>query len=102
MINENIINELKAKHENVYVLTAKSGESIAVRSPNDPEWGLFQDDREKRGPRALKNLVRMCLLHPSQSELYEIFNRKPALANIFGARLVELAGLEEEAEVKKV
>ncbi len=100
-MDEVVINELKSRHPEVYILTAKGGESIAVRPPTDGEWGAFLDDREKIGSRALKSLVRSCVLFPPEIEFLKLLDKRPALANVFGAKIMEIAGLEEEAQVKK-
>lgn len=101
-ITEQTIAELKTKHGEIHLLTAKGGHEIIVRAPNDAEWGSFLDEREKIGARALKGLVRSCLLHPSSSDFKALLDKKPALANVFGAKLLEIAGMEEEAVAKKL
>ena len=96
---------LKVKQENpgaeVYQLSA-GPHAILVRSPSDAIWAAFQDAKEKGGTRALKQLVLDCVLHPSADEVRSIFEKKPALANTWGVKLMDIAGLEEEAQVKKV
>ena len=98
------VDEKKIKSDNpgieVYVLESESAQ-IAVRIPTDAEWGSFLDEREKTGARSLRNLVRTCLVAPSDSDFRALLNKKPGLSNVFGNQLLELAGLNETASVKK-
>lgn len=100
-IDEASIQALKAKHGEVYLLSAKTGEQIAVRVPNDGEWAAFIDQREKTGARALKALVLMTALHPGDTDVRKMIDARPGLSQIFGARIMEIAGMAEEAELKK-
>jgi predicted ATP-grasp superfamily ATP-dependent carboligase len=99
-IDPKTIAELKSKHGDIYVLSSK-GSEVVVRGPTDAEWGAYLDEREKRGARASKMLVLTCAVHPDEDAVRTLLDRKPALAQIFGARVLEIAGMEEEATVKK-
>lgn len=101
-IDKSKLEELKAKNPDAYLLKAKGDVEIVVRPPNDAEWGAYQDDREKRGARALKGLVLSVILYPSADDFQLELDRKPGLANLFGGKVMEIAGLEEEAIAKKL
>lgn len=100
-IGPKILEELKAKHGDVALLTAKSGEEVVVRVPTGAEWDYFLDQREKIAARALKGLLLAVVVHPTAEEARALIGKKPGLAQVFGARVIELAGMEDEAQVKK-
>jgi hypothetical protein len=101
-IDEATIQALKAKHGEVHLVSAKSGEQVVLRVPSDSEWGSFIDLREKTGARALKWLVISSAVHPDAVEVRKLLEARPGLQQIFGARAMEVAGMAEEAELKKL
>lgn len=94
------ITELKAKHGKLHRITA-SGETVVVKSPGRAEWNQFRQLRndEKKRTHALEQLVRDCVVHPEPVALDAILSRKPALAEVIGSKLAELAGASDEVEV---
>lgn len=101
-IDETTIQALKAKHGEVHLLTAKTGEQVVLRVPTDSEWGSFLDLREKNGARALKALTISVAVYPDAMEVLRMIDARPGIQNIFGARAMEIAGMAEEAEIKKL
>jgi len=97
------IAELKQEHGDVYSLTV-GGSEFVVKAPGDGEWYRFLDlsSEAKKRTRALRLLVESCLLHPSKDEFESLLAKRPAIAMTLGNKLCELAGLEEEATVKKL
>ena len=84
----------------LHVLEA-AGNAVIVRTPSSGIWDAFQEARDKVGTRALRQLLCDCVVYPESAEVLGMLDRRPALANVFGAKLLELAGLEEEAKAKK-
>jgi hypothetical protein len=99
MIDPTIAAELKGKHPGAVALTA-AGETVAVVAPTRPQWKRFRSTAvdEKRRPEALEQLLRDCLVYPDQAALTAILERKPGLAETFGAEVLELAGAGAEVE----
>lgn len=105
-IDPKTIVELKSKHGDIYILSSKvakgsDGYEVVVRGPTDAEWGAYLDEREKHGARAMKMFVLTCAVHPDEDAVRMMFDKKPGLAQVFGARLLEIAGMEADATVKK-
>ena len=102
-LDPQIVAKLKAEHPGAELTQlASKGNIIVVKSPSDGAWGAFLDAKEKVATRAYKQLLFDCLVWPSADELTSLLDRKPGLANVFGPKLMELAGVEEEATAKKL
>ena len=86
------------------MLLSAGGYEVVAKAPGTAEMNMFRDliASEKTKPRATERLLRACVLHPSQEELGAMLEKKPGLVESFGGKLVEEAGITEEAEVKKL
>lgn len=77
---------------------------VVVKRPDRPSYKRFKSmmsDPQKRVD-ALEQLMRDCLVHPTRQEFDAMLDKRPALGDLFGARVLELAGLTAEAEAKKL
>lgn len=95
------IGALKAQYGEIYELSC--GRVVVLcRRPGRAEFHRWQDRilAGRNRAAAFEQLVRDCAVHPTGEELEELFDRYPGAAVAIGARLAELAGLEEEAQVK--
>lgn len=103
MLDASLVDRLKAEHGEVYLVRA-AGAEVVVRPPRRAEYRRFRAlvMDESRRADALERLVRDCTVHPAPEELDDLLERKPALAEVVGAKLLELAGAQEEAEIKKL
>lgn len=102
-LNPETIANLKEKHSDIYLLEAGEHE-VVVRPPTRGEYRRFRamatDDRKK--PEAVETLLRDCVLYPESAEIERLLEKKPALADIFGGKVLELAGATEEARGKQL
>lgn len=99
MIEESVIEELKAKFGEVVVLAAGEHE-VAVRCPSRAIWKKFRTlmaDPVKR-PDAYEHLFLDCAVHPEKMAVMAMLDRKPALAENFGMEVAGLAGAALEVE----
>jgi hypothetical protein len=104
-LDEKQIAALKAKHgvDELHVLSA-SGVRVIVKAPTRDVWMRFKDlaADAKRRRVAFEYLLTACAVHPEGEGVAAILDKKPALAESFGAKLCEMAGLEEEARAEKL
>lgn len=99
------LEELKAEHGDIYVLTIEEDDDdheLVVRMPTRAEFDRFTASDEKKANRALVQLVKDCTLHPSKEELGKLFNSLPGLGLSFGKELARLAGAMRDVRTKKV
>ena len=101
---EEILDRLRAEHGDDLHLFEAAGVAVVVRPPLKAEYRRFRakSSEERTRPDALEELARGCVLHPGRAEFEKILERKPGLADVFGAKLLELAGIVGEADAKKL
>lgn len=75
-----------------------------VRGPKPIEAIRFNNEavNEEKRNKALNNITWPCLLHPTGQELEELKTELPLAFMTIGNRLLEIAGLVKENEIKKV
>ncbi len=99
------VERLKAEHPGVDLHLLNAGAMTAVfKAPPYAEWRRFKTmymDTAQR-PMAMEALCFGCLVYPTAVEFREMLQRKPAIAESFGSRLVALAAPEEELVEKKL
>ena len=103
-IESDLLARLRSEHgDDLHKLEA-SEVSIVARPPTNAEYRRFRAKTadERTRPDALEELALSCLIHPSRAEFEKILQRKPALADVFGAKLLEIAGITGEADAKKL
>ena len=101
--SEDTIQRLKAEHGELYELEVR-GYAVLFRPPRRAEYRRFRAlalDEQKRA-EALERLTRDCVVWPTPEEFDALLERLPALGEVIGAKLVELAGAMEEVEIKKL
>lgn len=101
MIDKSTKDAVLAKFPEAKVLGAGEHEIIA-RVPGRAEYRRFKTLAldERRRVDAAETLLRDCCLYPEPKELGELLERAPALAESFGSKLLELAGMEQEVAVR--
>lgn len=94
-IDKALLEQLRAQHGDVFELT-EGGETVVVKRPSRGDYRRFRQDRQddKRRAMALETLFEACLVHPELDALEPVLDRKPALADVFGGRLLEIASGE--------
>jgi hypothetical protein len=107
-IDQDTIEKLRAEHGpgKLHLLPDPSdeGEEIIVRPCTRPEWQRFQNgiSDAARAGKALEQLIRDCLVHPSRADLDAMFDRRPGLADTWGKALAEISGASRRVEAKKL
>lgn len=103
------IDALKAAHpgSELHLLTVGDGEraeTIIVKVPDRTRWMRFKEQAADKNRRAvaMEALVHDCAVYPAKAEVMARIEARPALAETFGAQIVELAGLEETVVAKKL
>lgn len=93
------LTEIREKHPRAVALTA-CGETVVAVPPSRQVWRRFKlcitDDRKK--PDAFEILLRDCVVYPDAHGLEALLDRMPALAEVFGDAVAELAGAGMEVE----
>jgi hypothetical protein len=100
-IDTKVLDELKAKHPGVTLLTLRSASyAVIVRSPSRQAWRKFSEliVDEKRRADAVERLFLDCVVYPDNPAINAMLDVKPALAQQFGAEVVDLA---RDGEVEK-
>lgn len=91
-----IVEQMRSKHGDVYELT-EGGETVLVKRPSRADYRKYRHDRmdDKRREFAYEELFEACLVHPELDAFEATLDRKPALPDLFGASLAEIAGGED-------
>jgi hypothetical protein len=102
MIADDEIEKLKREHDEVHVITAGDF-SVAVRTPKRADVRRWQDTASVPAKRvgATEQLVRDCVVYPDHAAYDALIERKPLLPMTFGEKLLEIAGLIQDADAKK-
>lgn len=107
MITDEQIAKLKADNPGaeLHLLTNDETEAeVVVKTPSEPEWRRFRsmssDDSQRA--MALRSLVLACVVRPPMEEFAEMLERKPGLAETFGSKLVDIAGVSMATTVRKL
>lgn len=112
-LDPKILEELKAKNPRAVVLTGTAtalivgekalsadGDTVVVAPPSRAQWRRFKsmasDDRKR--PDALEMILRDCLMHPAAPAFESMLDMRPALIEVFGEQVLELAGAGLEVE----
>ena len=104
MNDPKIVDELKAKHGDVYILTAdEAGVQVVCKRPSRPVYRKFRDQRSAPNKRsmAFEEPFLSCLVHPAPKEFDRVLDEMPALADTFGVALWDKVTGAEDASVKK-
>lgn len=98
------LDDLRAAHGVDITRLDASGVTVVVRAPTRAEYKRFRAESldDKRRADAVENLCRSCVVWPDAAEFSRILDRKPALADIFGAKVLDAAGATAEAEAVKL
>ncbi len=97
---ETLIANLKEKHGTVHVLTG-AGEQVIVRSPTAKDWRTFRKMAcGWRRHLAAEALFRACCLYPVGRDLGELLERRPAAAESFVEKLLDLAGVDPDVKAE--
>jgi hypothetical protein len=103
-ISDETFAELKAKHgEGAVCVVATAAGDVALRRPTRAEYLQFTDkiaDAKNRAD-AMDRIVRQCVVAPPLAELSEALETQPGIVVSCVSPLLEMAGVREEAAVRK-
>jgi hypothetical protein len=102
-IDDATLAELQAKYDELYEITA-GGEALYVKMPSQEAYRAFKAQvmDEKKRVYAADNVLRSCVVHPDVKTLNELLSRRPFLTEAFASQLLELAGMNQQVEAKKL
>lgn len=101
-IPEEKLAELRAKHSDVVVVDTKFGDCV-FRSPNRSEYERWQSILFKESSRSKASVVlcTMTLVYPDAATFNAYADKAPGIFTTCASPILELAGVDGEAEVKK-
>ncbi len=103
MISQEVIDQLKAANAgtSLHLLEVEEDEAI-FRMPTPGEWRRFMTISSDRSQQATAGgvLAHDCRVYPSPELFDAMLNRRPGLADSFGNKLCEVAGLVKGSEVR--
>ncbi len=98
---ERILSDLQTKHPDAEVEPYHySGGRLILRTPDEPSFMQFMDNRAKAA-QAGKVLAMRCTLYPEPAVIETLFRRKPGLSQRIADKLLEKAGAGEEITLGK-
>ena len=101
---EKQIEELKNTHAEQLHLHESQDHAVVTKTPTRAQWQRFLKtsmDKDQRH-RALDQLLRDVRVWPAAEDLDRLLDQLPALAEVFGERAAETAGIDQKAESKKL
>lgn len=102
--HDDVLEKVRAANPGVDLVPLEAlGVGAVFKSPPRAEWKRFRAMYMNPAQQAdaFEALVFGCLLHPAPDEFRRALERKPALAELFGGKLAEAAGIGAEVVEKK-
>lgn len=100
-----VLEKLKQQNPRAELFSLRSGaDEVVVKSPSLVEWKRFRTFAadERRRADAVETILRACTVFPAPDQLQAMLERRPALCEIFGGQVVDMAnGPEDTREVEK-
>jgi hypothetical protein len=102
-ISEEKLQELKTKYGDVVVVDTKCGD-CAFRCPDGTEYERYQSLLYKQETRAKAGLalVLQTLIYPDREKFNGYLKKFPGITTTCTSPVLELAGVDGDAEVKKI
>ena len=103
-MDEKTISEIKAQHgDKLVCLVTPDGTELVFKPPTRAAFDRWFDRREVAPSESARELAFSCLAYPTQAELVQCLDRRPAL--LMGRsgildQVTALAGLESETELQ--
>lgn len=102
LLGEELRKKLEADHGEIVAVQTKSGVAafrVFTKGEYDAYNKILID--EKRRPEAFGLLVRTCVVHPDKATFNAWVDKYPAIVTTCISHVLELGGLNAEAEAKK-
>lgn len=103
MIDESKIEELKAKHGEIFTMEI-CGTGVAFRLPTEPEYFKCLGEGAKNpaaAPKQVYDLAHKCVVYPSSAEFGALCSRRAGVGLKVGNEILKIAGGEETELAKK-
>jgi hypothetical protein len=104
-ITDDVVRDLKAKHAGTELIKIRTPSpdgddekaiEVVVRCPTDAEWKMVRtmaaDPEPVKKVESSRVLVNACVLYPSGQALLDLIRSRPALVDVWGGEISELAG----------
>lgn len=93
---------IKAKTTRRVGLVTTAGRDFYLVGPTRTQWHQFKDAAvdPKKKRVAMENLGAGCCVDPVPDEVSKLFEDMPALAEVLAVKAAELAGYDDQAELK--
>lgn len=106
MLDPKVIEGLKSQHgPDLCGVKTRDGSILVFRRPTRLEYDRWFDTREKSPSSAARELAQSCIVHPGRDAMIAALDAQPALLMCKGGisdALTDLAGLDQETELKKL
>jgi hypothetical protein len=106
MLDPKIVEDLKAKHgPNLCGVKTRDGAVLVFKRPSRQEYDRWFDTRDKAPSSAARELAQACLVYPERNDMIAALEAQPALLMCKGGisdAITDLAGLDQETELKKL
>lgn|ERR1700744_105117 len=101
-LTEEHISALEKEHGEIVVVKTKCG-PCAFRVPRRAEYNRYKATLFKEATRSIapEMLVTMTVVYPSAKDFESYINKAPGIVETCTPAVLELAGVDGEAEVKK-
>ena len=102
------LDELKLEHGEIHIIRHPDDAypSVLVKLPKRVEYNRFKseigNDRKAVSEKALEGFFKRHVVYPSREELEVVLETYPALTDAYGKKLLELIGMSEVTESKKL
>jgi len=76
---------------------------IVLKPPTSDDWRFLKDDTAGGTPaERLNNIVQRCIVHPAQDTIAAAATKRPALMDVLGLQVTQMAGIVGEVKRKKL
>lgn len=102
LITETEARQLREKHGEFTVVKTKCG-VVALRCPSRAEYTRYNSliFDEKKRPQAFEALVTTCIIKPDSKTYLSWLEKAPGITETCLNAVLELAGVEKDAQTKK-
>ena len=102
IITPELLEKLKSSHGEIVAVETKRGVAV-FRSPNDAEYGRYNAllFDKKTQANAFKALVQLCVVHPTKEVFGEWVAKSPGIVQTCLEHVLQLSGVDTDAQAVK-